>query len=447
MSTTRTVGNGYSTLQAAASAAQAGDIVNMVAKWSGAGFKLSSVPTTAPVTFDLSQGTINAPYSGGTTGIDIEAAGNAQFIIGTITGMPTYGLRLVQSNGVSIKGGLITKCGTNLYFSHGSNITVDGTECSFATVQHGIYFANSLNNVLCQNVKTHDNAGCGVHSNADLTQGKPGISTNMKFLNNWFYNNCKTNGGSGLNLAGNQEVIIANNLFFGNYSKAIGMYISDGGTGTAFGPKNTTIVNNTIIAISATGAILNTIQITDDDGGNVAFNNILIGTNTAFGTAKSSNNVLSSKVVFGMFVSVSTPPLPTDNFALATGSPAIGAGVASFSGQTAPTTDLNGNSATVPPSCGAIQGGTTPPPNQILTSITLASTPTNGAYPAIGLDQNGQKMNPAIPQTSFVPNVSAIAGSATAAASAAGAIVTSKAVVTLSVSFEGITSNAVTVGV
>jgi hypothetical protein len=121
----------------------------------------------------------------------------------------------------------------------------------------------------------HDNAGCGLQLNADLSQGPDGIISGAVIEGNVIWNN-GTAGGAAINLDGVQTSIIRNNLLFGNHASGIALFMIDGATG----PANDEVLNNTIdMPMDGRWALL----IKSAAGPVTIRNNVLVHRNTARG--------------------------------------------------------------------------------------------------------------------------------------------------------------------
>jgi hypothetical protein len=208
------------------------------------------------------------------------------------------------------------------------DVGLDGVE----TTGHGIYLANagSKNTILRGNViQANANSwGQGIHVNGDLSTGGDGLITGLTIENNWII------GGfnNGISLDGVQNSDIRNNVIVRTGHHGMRAFAIDG----AAGPKSLRIVNNTVSAPAG-----NALKTTDDAGPSVILNNILYGRDggTSFGSSSNASNNVMTFSVDANYV-----PLPA----------AIGKGVTSYSGVTAPGTDINGKSRSAPYDVGAV---------------------------------------------------------------------------------------------
>ncbi|HMD89374.1 MAG TPA: right-handed parallel beta-helix repeat-containing protein, partial [Anaerolineaceae bacterium] len=109
-------------------------------------------------------------------------------------------------------------------------------------LQHGIYISNSSDYPSILHNRLHNNAGCGLHMNGDISMGGDGIISYGLVEGNIIYEN-GASGGSGINMDGVTDTLVSNNLLYNNHASGISMYQIDGGSGS----KRNKIYNNTII--------------------------------------------------------------------------------------------------------------------------------------------------------------------------------------------------------
>jgi hypothetical protein len=227
-----------------------------------------------------------------------------------------------------------------------------GLTCGNGNSGHGFYLAGSATGGVVRGNHFHDNGALGIHINGDVSQGTPGVVTMALIDGNVLANN----GGNGLNADGLQASTIQNNVIYGSDKNGITLYQIDAG-----GPsQNVVIVNNTIVEPGSTGAA---VRLANDNAPTVnvtIFNNVLIGgaSHGAFDndtgcTCTSDYNISDAALNSGIAGNDAHSTVHTagallfanlmgDDYHLGAGSPAIGAGVASFSGQMAPTKDITG---------------------------------------------------------------------------------------------------------
>jgi len=271
-------------------------------------------------------------------------------------------------NGLIIRGNTIQNSGLfGLYLSQVANSTIEnnvisGTSGGSSTTGHGFYLANagSDSNVIKQNT-IFNNGNEGMHLNGDQSVGGDGLISNLLIERNYIYGNAK----NGINMDGVNDSVIRNNVIYNNGRSGIRSYKIDGAKGSA----GLAIYNNTIHVLSGQNW---GIKITEDEGQNVAFNNILINENGGTGSisldatkgfSSSNNAVINSfstdrdatilslsqwqsagygtnsflATAAGLFVS------PGTNYQLQSGTSAVDSGVISYMSYSAPTIDILGN--------------------------------------------------------------------------------------------------------
>jgi hypothetical protein len=378
----------YATIQAAVDAAQAGDLV-LVFDGSYAGFQVTAGGTAAAPLVIRASGTGAVVDRDGPTGDGIRLE-NVSYV--TVAG---FSIRGVTDRGIAhrgatpeepvhgllIRGNTIEDSGTEgMYLSEVADSLIEGNTirragASGADLTHGIYLANagSKGTTLRGNVISGSGTA-GIHFNGDLSIGGDGIISGLTVENNVIFDNTQ----NGLNMDGVQDSVIRNNVIHGNGQNGIRAYAID----AAAGPKGLVIVNNTIHVPSGAGWC---VRLTEDSATNVVFNNILINEDPDNGSialddtagfASASNAVVDGFTPdrdatyltlaewqalgydAGSFVSTAaalfTSPA-TGDYTLLAGAPALGAGLASFAGHSAPATDLRGNARNAPIDLGAYE--------------------------------------------------------------------------------------------
>ncbi len=154
------------------------------------------------------------------------------------------GLRMDNSDYVTVRNSTFANNQTWGVFTDFSNYTTVEDSLSYgAKTQHGIYISNSSDYPTIRHNILHDNAGCGLHMNGDISQQPgDGIISHGLVEDNIIYNN-GISGGSGINLDGVTDTIVRNNLLYDNHASGISVFQIDGGSGS----KRNKIYNNTIL--------------------------------------------------------------------------------------------------------------------------------------------------------------------------------------------------------
>jgi parallel beta-helix repeat protein len=181
-------------------------------------------------------------------------------------------VRVDQSDHVTVRTGVFGNNATwGIFTDFSDDLLLENNECYASGTQHGIYVSNSGDWPVVRGNRVHDNAGCGIQLNADLSQGGDGLITGAVIENNVAWNN-GTAGGAAINLDGVQSSIVRNNLLYSNHASGIACFQIDG----AAGPKGMQILNNTIdMASNGRWALL----VKSSTGANVLRNNILYNQN------------------------------------------------------------------------------------------------------------------------------------------------------------------------
>jgi hypothetical protein len=371
--------NPFCTLQKAANTAVAGDRI-LVHEGHYAGFIISQSGTTsAPISFQAdSNAIIDTPGSNG-EGIHIQ---NSNYI--TIEGFtinlpylcvaargatatnPMIGL-IIRNNRCTYSAvGEGLNCG--FYLSQASNSLIENNTITYTGQstgwEHAFYLANagSKNTI----IRGNRMVGEGLHINGDLSVGGDGVVTGLVIDDNIVEGKQATNGPqNGFSLDGVQSSVIENNIIYGILRNGIRAFQVDG----AEGPKNLRIMNNAIVVPSISSGWA--VKISEDGGGHVVFNNVLLKEGSGGGSlcVDNSNIASDSNVVVDRFsrdgdsstISLaswkssgldtrsfqSTPAAlfnnpGTGDFHLKSGSGAIDAGISSLSGTNAPARDRDG---------------------------------------------------------------------------------------------------------
>jgi hypothetical protein len=158
---------------------------------------------------------------------------------------------------------------------HCDDLLIENNECYGSVKEHGIYVGNSGDRPVIRANRVHDNAGCGIHINADLACGGDGIISGALVEGNTIYGNGRK-GGGGINMDGVQDSLIQNNLLFDNHATGITCFRANG----AAGPGGLRIFHNTVVMASDARYAL---QFGQTVSGNTVRNNILYNMNPARG--------------------------------------------------------------------------------------------------------------------------------------------------------------------
>jgi hypothetical protein len=239
---------------------------------------------------------------------------------------------------------------------------IEGNTAHGSATSHGIYLANGgSDNTILRGNRCYSNAKNGIHFNGDSSVGGDGLHTGITVENNVLYNNV----ANGVDADGVQDSVFQNNLMYGNGRSAIRIFQID----AAQGPKNIRVINNTLIAPSGGGWA---VKFSEDLGGHVFFNNVLLSDNGSTGSISvahsnfvSNNNALVGRLSYNgesSIVNLSTwqaagydansftttssslfVNAASADYRLKTGAPAIDAGRVSLGGNLAPLADILGN--------------------------------------------------------------------------------------------------------
>lgn len=305
-------GQEYATIQAAADASQPGDTI-FISDGAYTGFQVNVSGTSASRITYLAQ-SINAviqlPCPTG-DGIRLQ---NVHFI--TLEGFKIINPadRCIAARGaqpatpmtglVIRRNHCLNAAHEGMYLSEVSGSLIEdnvitGRDSGAYFRGHGLYLANAgsdstviRGNVISRNLGTEAN---GLFMNGDSSVGGDGIISGLTIENNLIFEN----GLNGLNMDGVQNSIFRNNLIYGNGHHAIRGYRRDG----TEGPAGLVFINNTLLVRAGTGGW--PIKLTDDQGGNVIFNNILLSEGNSQGAfAVANSDVTSDHNVVSPYFSV-----------------------------------------------------------------------------------------------------------------------------------------------
>lgn len=261
----------FLTLQKAASVVIAGDSV-IVANGSYVGFDIRTSGNSAdPIVF-FASGTeviINTRNTVTPDGINIENANWIEIRGFRIINQPRAGIRAVLADHISVRYNTCLNNNTwGIFTGFTDDFLAEYNECAFSVQEHGIYVSNSSDRAILRYNISHHNRAAGFHFNGDVSQGEDGINHDPQVYGNIIYRNGR-GGGSAINMDGNQNALIYNNLLYDNYATGIGLYQIDGGSPS----YNAKIYHNTIVQDDTSRWC---ILIIDGSTGATIRNNILI---------------------------------------------------------------------------------------------------------------------------------------------------------------------------
>lgn len=348
----------FATLMAALEGAGPGDVV-LVHEGAYAGAQIDASGTAdAPLTVHGLAGAIVS--SDGPTGDGIRLQNVDHVVIEGLTIRGVSG-RCVAARGATadapmvgnvVRGVTCSGSGTEGFylsqFSAGlvENNAIERTGQSGSARSHGIYLANAGSDGTTLRGNTIDMTGspdesAGIHFNGDVSIGAEGLISDLLVAQNVVHGLHH----NAFNLDGVERSRFENNLVYDTTRHGLRAYQIDGGDG----PEGLVVVNNTFVVGGSGSAV----RITEDRGGHVIFDNIFLieGGEEAI-SLESADRAQVGPNATDTGPIVASPALFTaraaDDFTLAAGSAAIGAGVTSFAGVTAPDHDLTGRPRTTP---------------------------------------------------------------------------------------------------
>lgn len=387
----------YSTIQAAAAVARAGNVV-LVYDGSYAGFTVTTSGTASnPIVFRASGSNVVIDKGGNTEsdGIHLQNVNYVQIegftIKNTTTSSPRVH-RCIAARGATstspmrgniLRGNTCTDADAEgFYVSQFGQGLIEGNTISNAgrsgmTRAHGIYLANAGSDgttIRGNRISSITNAESeGIHCNGDLSIGGDGIISELTIEANSI---SSSGGNNAINFDGVQNSVIRNNLVMSSGHHALRAYAEDG----AAGPRNLRIINNTFVTSNGWA-----VKLSQDGGGHVVFNNVLLGAVGSLAVGGASTLASNNNLVTGTYsddeeattltlsawrartaqdsASISATAAQVfvnstaGNFALSSSSPARDKGVSILAGLAAPSTDLNGTSRQqgTAPDIGAIE--------------------------------------------------------------------------------------------
>jgi parallel beta-helix repeat protein len=130
---------------------------------------------------------------------------------------------------------------TGIFTAFVDDVVVEGNE-SYGNGEHGIYLSNSGDRFTVRGNRLYNNMNCGLHMNADASQGGDGIISDGVVEANTIYNN-GLGGCAGINMDGVTDTIVRNNLLYDNHATGIALFQQDG----AVCSHDNRVLNNTIL--------------------------------------------------------------------------------------------------------------------------------------------------------------------------------------------------------
>ncbi len=378
----------FATIQEAADVVAPGEVV-LVFDGSYAGFDLTTSGTLSARVTVRALGTGAVIDSDGPNGYGVWLR-NVSYV--TIEGLRIVGVSergvahreaspTDPSVGLIIRGNTVQDAGREgMYLSEVSDSLIEGNSISGSGTSgadrtHGMYLANAgSDGTILRGNHIWGSGTAGIHFNGDLSIGGDGIISGLVIEENIIHDN----GQNGLNMDGVQDSLVQNNLIYGNVSNGLRAYAIDG----AEGPSGLVIVNNTFHVPAGAGWC---VRITEDLGGSVVFNNILMndGNNGSIALDYTAGFVSANNAVVDTFTPdrddsyltlsewqglgydagsfVTTPSAlffdaAGGDYTLLPNSPAIDAGLTTFSSQAAPPADLTNTLRDPTPDIGAYEG-------------------------------------------------------------------------------------------
>jgi parallel beta-helix repeat protein len=378
----------FATLQEAADVVAPGEVV-LVFDGSYAGFDLSTSGTASDRVVVRALGTGAVIDTDGPSGYGVWLR-NVSYV--TIEGLRIVGMSgrgvahreaspTDPSVGLIIRGNTVQDAGAEgMYLSEVADSLIEGnvisnSGTSGADRTHGIYLANAgSDGTILRGNHIWGSGTAGIHFNGDLSIGGDGIISGLVVEENILHDN----GQNGLNMDGVQDSLVQNNLIYGNVSNGLRAYAIDG----AEGPRGLVIVNNTFHVPAGAGWC---VRITEDLGGSVVFNNILMndGNNGSIALDDTAGFASANNAVVDTFTPdrddsylslsewqglgydagsfVTTPSALFTNaaagdYTLLSNAPALDTGLTTFTSQSAPTTDLTGAPRDATPDIGSYEG-------------------------------------------------------------------------------------------
>jgi parallel beta-helix repeat protein len=275
----------WKTLQRAADAVHAGDVVT-VRPGNYAGFTLGwngpqNGTAAAPIVFNAQPGaTIVSKNARTADGIDLEGASYVTIQGFTITNaggtIARAGIRSVTNDHVLIRGNTVDGMGRwGIFTGFSDDVLIEDNIASHSQSEHGIYVSNSGDRPVIRGNVVFGNHNCGIHMNGDVSQGGDGIISGALVEDNVVFDN-GVGGGSGINADGVRNSTFRNNVLYDNHASGISLFCEDG----AGGSTGNNVTSNTIVVADDGRWAIN---IVDGSTGNSVHNNVLANRNTGHG--------------------------------------------------------------------------------------------------------------------------------------------------------------------
>ncbi len=253
-----TLANPWATLQHAVDNVDPGDVIEVDAgTYVGARIEASGTPA-APITLRAAAGDLVRLTSASAANfhdsiLEIETFEGTGLVTDwviegfEVAGSLRYGIDLRSTRRVVVRGNVVHGSAvTGIFTAFSDDPLIEDNE-SFENLEHGVYHSNSGDRPIIRRNHLHDNAGSGVHLNADLSQGGDGVITGAVVDANRIHGN-GTIGGSGINCDGVSSSVIRNNLIYDEHASGISLFQDD----AAECSRNNLVANNTV-ALAANG--------------------------------------------------------------------------------------------------------------------------------------------------------------------------------------------------
>jgi len=124
-----------------------------------------------------------------------------------------------------------------------SHVTVEGCELAWSRKEHGVYFSTT-DYPAARDCVIHDNTGCGVHLNGDLSEGGDGMITGAVIERNVIFGNGR-GGGAAINMDGVERSVVRDNRLHGNLAGGMVTFVQNGARA---GAGNRFILNNVVFS-------------------------------------------------------------------------------------------------------------------------------------------------------------------------------------------------------